>query len=54
MTMPMGASMPDGINMDMPDQQCENELCALLGGLSDDEVNELAALAEAMQADGGT
>lgn len=43
----------DGAAMDMSGGDPEQQLMDLLSGLSDDELNELAALAEAMHADGG-
>lgn len=45
-----GPMMPDAGDMD---PAMEQHLEDLLGGLSDDELQELAALAEAMHADGG-
>lgn len=35
----------------MPDTEAEQELMRLLGGLPDEDVHELAALAEAMHAE---
>lgn len=53
MADPQDPTMPDGIGMDMPDMQMHQELCALLAQLGPDELAEIAALAEAMLADGG-